>query len=151
MHALDPFAMLLAAVSVYVTLLAGFAAVAATRAVEEDDRPSMGARVSRAVNRATLWLGAPALAGLVWLLAAQAGPGQGSGVMTRDVGLCVVLVVGALGLLVVWVATTAMSLVSVAVARQLPATAVGLVVFAFTSCGAPVVLLSVAAGGVRMT
>lgn len=58
MHLDNPFG---TAISVYLTLVAGFAAIAATNAIEEDDRPNLPRRVGQSVTLTSLCLGAGAV------------------------------------------------------------------------------------------
>lgn len=128
------------AISVYLTLIAGFAAIAATTAIEEDDRANLPARVGRSVTRTSLFLGAPAVIAFLVLLS-SASKGGGGGIMSREMGLCILGVIGLGGVFVAWLGSLVLSMIGGAIAKNLPALAAGAVVFVFTSGGAPLMLL----------
>lgn len=136
MHLGNPFG---TAISVYLTLVAGFAAIAATNAIEEDDRPNLPARVGRSVTLTSLFLGAPAV--IILLLVLSAGPGGNSGIMSKEMGLCFLGVIGLGGVFVAWLGSYVLGMLGGIVAKNLPALAAGAVVFLFTSGGAPLMLL----------
>jgi hypothetical protein len=128
------------AISVYLTLVAGFAAIAATNAIEEDDRPNLPARVGRSVTLTSLFLGAPAV--IILLLVLSSGSkGGNSGIMSKEMGLCFLGVIGLGGVFVAWLGSYVLGMLGGVVAKNLPALGAGAVVFLFTSGGAPLMLL----------
>lgn len=128
------------AISVYLTLVAGFAAIAATTAIEEDDRPNLPARVGRSVTRTSLFLGAPTVIGILVMMAWFSKDG-GGGIMSREMGLCILGVIGLGGVFLAWLGSLVLGMIGGAIAKNLPALAAGAVVFLFTSGGAPLMLL----------
>lgn len=125
--------------TVYLTLLGGFAAIAATTAAQEGDRQGLPMRVFWSITKTTCFLGVPMLLAVIVLLASES-PGNGGGIMSRNMGLFVMTLFGMLGLLAVWVGTVVMGLLGAAVARNLPALAAGATVFAFCAGGIPLML-----------
>lgn len=128
------------AVSVYVTLIAGFAAITASTAIEEDDRENLPRRVGRSVTKTSLALGVPALLAFLYLLLSESKPGS-AGIMSRELGVCILFVIGLAGVFGVWLGTFVMGLLGGAVAKNLGALPAALVVFLFTSGGAPLMLV----------
>jgi hypothetical protein len=132
--ALDVGQVIGGAISAWLSIIAGFAAISATRAAEEDDRQNMTARVSRTVSFSTLGLGC---LGLVGAIVALYSGGTDSGMMTRG-GLSFFMVIfGLAGVIGLWVGALVMGFVGCAVAKNLPPLLAGLAVFACTSLGAP--------------
>ncbi len=137
--ALDPVTLFASAVGIYFLLLAGFAAITTAQALEEDDRVGLPMRVYWSLTKTTLFLGLPALIALLILVRANAGPGQGSGIMTNDTAVFVFFFVGALGLLIAWLGAITLGFVGSAIARNLPPT-LGAGVLFLIVCGAPALI-----------
>jgi hypothetical protein len=132
--ALDVGQVIGGAVSAWLSIIAGFAAITATRAAEEDDRQNMAARVSRTVSFSTLGLGCLAVLGAVVALYTFGSEG---GMMSLG-GLSFFMVIfGLAGVIGLWVGALVMGFVGCAVAKNLPPLLAGLAVFACTSLGAP--------------
>lgn len=134
---LEPVQVFATAIGVYFLLLAGFAAIAAAQALEAGDREGMPKRVYWSINKTTLFLGVPALIGLLLLLNSLSGSGQGSGVMTKDFALGAFFVFGMIGLLIAWIGAVTMGFVASAIVRNLSPTVAAGVLFLLV-CGAPV-------------
>lgn len=135
-------AILGSAANVYLMLIAAFAARTAWVAVQQDDRENLSSRVGSSVTLANLVLGLPALLGFLSLLLHESKPGAG-GIMSREMGVCILFVIGLVGVLAVWFATFVMGKVGAAIARNVDAVAAAAVVFVFTSAGAPLMLVLV--------
>lgn len=123
-------------IGTYFLLLAGFAAITAARALEEDDRAGLPVRVFWSLTKTTGLLGFPGLIALLAFLNSQSGPGQGSGIMSKDMGFFVLFLFGSLGLLGSWVGAITLGFIGSAIARNLrPLVGAG-VLFLFVA-GAP--------------
>lgn len=123
-------------IGVYFLLLAGFAAITTARALEEEDRAGLALRVFASLTKTTVFLGLPALIAVLIFLNSESAPGQGSGIMSKDMGLFVLFLVGALGLFALWVGAITLGFIGAAVTRNLrPMVGAG-VIFLFIA-GAP--------------
>jgi hypothetical protein len=141
---LDPGQLVGSALSTYLTVVAGLAAISATRAAEEGDRPGLPRRVYRTITRTTLGLGLPAVLALVVGLPLFAT--GSSGMMTPGAAAFLLGTFALLGLLAAWVGTITMGFVGSALAVKLPPLAAGAVVFLCCSLGAPAFLAMAALG-----
>ena len=119
---------------IYYLLLGGFAAITTAEALEEGDAAGLGTRVFRSVSKTTVFLGVPTLIGMLALLASESR-GDGGGIMSRDMGLFVLFLVGALALLFLWCGAVAMGFLGVALARRLRPGVGALTVFLCVSAG----------------
>ena len=125
----------------YFFVLGAFAAWTAMRAVSEEDAEGLSGRVFRSLTKTTLCCGLPALLSVLWFLNddARARGGGDSGIMSRGMGLTVLFVVGALGLLGTWVGAITLGFIGSAVVKTLRPLPAALVMLGFIS-GAPVLL-----------
>lgn len=128
----------------YFLLLAGFAALTTAQALEQDDGANLPMRVFWSLTKTTLFLGFPALIGvLVFLNSESVGSGN-SGIMSKNMGFFVLFLFGSLGLLGLWVGAITLGFIGSAVARNLrPLVGAG-VVFVFIT-GAPLFMALVTA------
>lgn len=131
-------------IGVYFLLLAGFAAITTAQALEEDDGAGLPMRVFWSLTKTTAFLGFPALIAMLVFLNSESTPGQGSGIMSKDMGFIVLFIFGALGLVALWVGSITLGFIGTAVARNLrPLVGAG-VLFLFVG-GAPVFMAAVTA------
>jgi hypothetical protein len=135
---MDPGQLLTSLIGGYFFLLAGFAAITTAEALEEDDARGLGTRVFRSLTKTTLFLGLPGLIALLVFLNSESR-GDGGGIMSKNTGLFVLFVIGALGLLVLWVGAITLGLAGSAVVRNLPPKTGAALMFLFV-CGAPLLM-----------
>lgn len=122
----------------YFLVLGLAAAWTVMRALSDGDVAGLSGRVFWALTKTTLFAGFPALLGVLWLLNADAqAHGGSSGIMSRGMGLTVLFVFGALGLVGTWVSAITLGFIGALVVRQLRPLPGALVMLGFIS-GAPV-------------
>lgn len=108
---MDPGSMMAFGCAAYFLLLGGFAALATARALEEGDAEGLARRVFVSLTRTTFLLGLPGLIAFLAFLNSESR-GQGGGIMSRDMGLFVLFVLGFLGLFAIWTAAITMGFVA---------------------------------------
>lgn len=130
-------------IGAYFLLLAGFAAITAAQALEEDDGAGLPMRVFWSLTKTTLFLGLPMLIGVLIFMNSEAKGGD-SGIMSKGMGLFVLFLLGALGLLGLWIASITMGFLGAALTRNMQPMVGAAVLFFFIS-GAPLLMIGVAA------
>ena len=126
-----------AVAAAYLCLPAAFAALTTARYLSNDLGDELGNAIFRSVTKTTVFIGLPTVIGfLVFLNADASGSGSG-GMMSRNMGLFILFMIGAFGLAAVWVGTLVMGFIGAAVARRMQPLVGAAVVFAFCTGGVP--------------
>lgn len=101
---------------------------ARARAEEDEELPS---RLFRTTQRLALFGGLPALLGCLWWLFSQRQGHGDSGIMSGETAFVLLFILGALGLLLVWVCTVALAFIAAALVRHARPVPAGLITFFF--------------------
>lgn len=128
--------------AIYMTLLGGFAAITAATAIEEDDAENLAKRVFWSVTKTSLFLGLPALVAVMLFLNGQAGSGS-SGIMSKNLGLVVLIGIGLVGLFALWLGAITMGFIGAAVAKKFRPMVAAIVVFLFIAAAPLLIAASV--------
>ncbi len=105
-------------------------ALTAARARAEDD-VELPTRLFRATQRLAMFVGLPMLLGCLWWLFSQRQGHGNSGIMSGETAFVLLFVLGALGLLLVWVCTVCLAFLAAALVRNARPMTAGLITFFF--------------------
>ncbi len=131
-------------IAAYLVVLAGFAAVTTATALSEDDGDGLSGRIFRSLTKTTVFLGFPGLIATLMFLESQSTGGDTGGIMSKNMGFFVLFLIGALGLLGVWVGSITLGFIAGAVARTMRPMVGAITVF-FIVSGAPLLMAGVGA------